>query len=129
MFRQTRTILEMIKFSHTLFALPFALLAAGMATRTELRAGRSWRLLDWIGILLCMAFARSAAMALNRLADRKLDAENPRTALRHLPRGVLSVTAVTVFMLVCCAGFIASTALFWTSSQNLLPLMLSIPVL
>jgi 4-hydroxybenzoate polyprenyltransferase len=129
MFRQTRNILDMIRFSHTLFALPFAVLAAGMATRVELRDGRSWRLLDWLGILLCMVFARSAAMAFNRLADRKLDAGNPRTAIRHLPKRLLSVTSVAIFTAVCAVLFIASTAIFWISSRNVLPLILALPVL
>ena len=129
MIRQFKTILEMIKFSHTLFALPFALLAAGMATRSELRDGHSWRALDWLGVLLCMVFARSTAMAFNRIADRKLDAENPRTAIRHLPKGLLSVTAVAVFTIFCAAAFVGSTAIFWFSSKNLLPLCLSLPVL
>src|SRR5262245_9220711 len=124
MFRQIRHILEMIRFSHTLFALPFALIAAVMATRMELRDGRSWRPLDWLGILLCMVFARSAAMAFNRLADRRLDAENPRTAFRHLPKGLLSVTAVALFTAVCAVLFIASTTIFWISSGNVLPLIL-----
>ena len=129
MLQQVRTILEMIKFSHTLFALPFALLAAGMATRSELRDGHAWRPLDWLGILLCMVFARSTAMAFNRLADRRLDAENPRTAMRHLPTGVLKPAAVGAFVVACAGGFVASTTLFWLSSENSLPLYLSGPVL
>jgi len=129
LFGQVRTILEMIKFSHTLFALPFALLAAGMATWSELRDGRPWRPLDWLGILLCMVFARSAAMAFNRLADRKLDAINPRTAMRHLPAGLISPGAVVAFLIVCAAGFVAATSVFWFSSWNPWPLYLSGPVL
>jgi 4-hydroxybenzoate polyprenyltransferase len=119
----------MIKFSHTLFALPFALLAAGMATSSELRDGRPWRPLDWLGILLCMVFARSAAMAFNRLADRRLDAANPRTAMRHLPAGLISPVAVVAFLIVCVAGFVAATSVFWVSSRNPWPLYLSGPVL
>lgn len=129
MLQRLRAILEMIKFSHTLFALPFALLAAGMATQIELREGKSWRPLDWLGILLCMVFARSSAMAFNRLADRNLDAANPRTAIRHLPQGLLSATAVGVFAVVCAVAFVASTAIFWISSQSLLPITLAVPVL
>jgi 4-hydroxybenzoate polyprenyltransferase len=129
MIRQFKTILEMIKFSHTLFALPFALLAAGMATRSELANGHSVRPLDWLGTLLCMVFARSSAMAFNRITDRELDAGNPRTAIRHIPRGLLSVTAVVVFTIVCAAAFVASTSIFWLSSGNRLPLYLSVPVL
>ena len=61
-----------------------------------------WR--DLLGIFVCMAAARSAAMAFNRLADRRLDALNPRTRTRHLPSGVLSVAAVAAFTAVCGGG-------------------------
>lgn len=123
-----RHILEMIRFSHTLFALPFALLAAAMAwtanARSEPAIAFRWR--DLLGILLAMVAARSAAMAFNRLADRKIDAANPRTRMRHLPAGLLSVPAVTLFAVACSAGFVASTLLFL---PNRLPALLSIPVL
>ena len=81
---QIREYLDLIKFSHTLFALPFALLGAALAAHRP--DGWYGRVQDWLGILLCMATARSAAMAFNRLADRRFDALNPRTAGRHLPR-------------------------------------------
>src|SRR5215468_1655788 len=97
----------MIRFSHTLFALPFALLSATLAWN---EVGFSW--LQLTGILLCMVFARSTAMAFNRLADRDIDALNPRTAQRHLPTGQLSVSAVWVFLFACAASFFASTLLF-----------------
>src|SRR5207253_1385829 len=97
-------VLEMVRFSHTLFALPFALFSAVLAWFQK-DEGFSW--LELVGILLCMTFARSAAMAFNRLADRDVDALNPRTAGRHLPAGILSVRSVVLFLLVCCAGFIA----------------------
>ena len=74
-----RKLLELIRFSHTLFALPFAFLAAALAWADE----GLFRWQDLIGILLCMVFARSAAMAFNRLVDRHIDARNPRTATRH----------------------------------------------
>jgi 4-hydroxybenzoate polyprenyltransferase len=91
----------------------------------------SWRVLalDLAGILLCMAFARSAAMAFNRLADRHLDALNPRTASRHLPVGQLTPGAVWAFLLACALGFVASTLLFLAASHNPWPLYLSLPVL
>jgi 4-hydroxybenzoate polyprenyltransferase len=121
-----RTILEMIRFSHTLFALPFALLSALLAWRTK----HAFAWIDLIGILLCMVFARSAAMAFNRLADRRLDAANPRTAARHLPAGLLSVASVWIFTLLCAVGFVASTSLFLLSEPpNIWPLVLAIPVL
>jgi 4-hydroxybenzoate polyprenyltransferase len=117
-----RHFLSLIRFSHTIFALPFALLVALMAWRLEEVV--RWR--DLLGILLCMVTARSAAMAFNRLADRKLDATNPRTAGRHLPAGILSTSQVTAFAGVCSLAFMASTLLFL---PNRLPLYLSVPVL
>ena len=124
MLKKIRLMLEMIRFSHTLFALPFALLSAVMAWNLEPRP--AWRGQDLLGIVLCMVFARSTAMAFNRLADRRLDALNPRTQGRHLPSGLLSVGAVACFAVVCAAGFVASTLLFW---PNRLPLLLALPVL
>ena len=123
-----RHMLEMIRFSHTVFALPFALLASLMAwhlnaTNTPPVAFR-WQ--ELIGILLCMIAARSAAMALNRLADQKLDAANPRTASRHLPAGILQRSGVIAFTIASCAAFIAATLLFL---PNRLPLYLAVPVL
>jgi 4-hydroxybenzoate polyprenyltransferase len=120
MLQRTRTILEMIRFSHTVFALPFALLSAALAWQEE-----PFRWSDLAGVLLCMVFARSAAMAFNRLADRHLDAANPRTAKRHLPAGLLSPAAVWAFTAICAAGFVLSTLLF----ANPWPLYLSAPVL
>src|SRR5437762_2508483 len=128
MFRTVRHILEMIRFSHTLFALPFALLAAIMAWTTPVAVGGQHILFRWqdlIGILICMVAARSAAMAFNRLADRTVDAENPRTKSRHLPAGILSVGSVVVFTAISSLVFVAGTILFL---PNRLPLILSIPV-
>ena len=123
--RHIRHLLELIRFSHTLFAMPFALLAAALAAREEGKL----RWLDWAGVGLCMVFARSVAMAFNRLADHEIDAENPRTAIRHLPRGLVTRGAVWTFLAVCSVAFVASTGLFWVSSGNRWPLVLSLPVL
>ncbi len=94
--RQTKIILEMIKFEHTVFMLPFALMAAVIAGHSD------WRLfahkLPWI--LLAMVSARSAAMAFNRIVDRSYDARNPRTAMRAIPAGLLSVPQVTAFTMI-----------------------------
>jgi 4-hydroxybenzoate polyprenyltransferase len=129
MLAKFRHVLEMIRFSHTLFALPFALLAAMMAWAANARstppAPFSWR--ELLGIVLCMIFARSAAMAFNRLADRRIDAANPRTQSRHLPAGVLSFGSVVFFTATCSLGFIASTLLFLP--RNWIPLCASVPVL
>jgi 4-hydroxybenzoate polyprenyltransferase len=124
MLRRARAYLELVRFSHTIFALPFALTSAALA----------WKIagaldgLQLVGILLCMVFARSAAMACNRLADRDYDAKNPRTAARHLPAGLLSAPAVWGFTIFCCAAFLGSTALFLLRG-NPWPLYLSGPVL
>src|SRR5262245_3958301 len=143
MFSRVRRLLEMIRFSHTLFALPFALFSALLAWHkkenlpsrgmSETIPAGFWSASFWIellGILLCMVFARSAAMAFNRLADRRLDAVNPRTAVRHLPSGQLSVASVWLFTLICAGGFIASTFLFYLAEPpNPWPSYLAVPVL
>jgi 4-hydroxybenzoate polyprenyltransferase len=128
MLRRMRHILEMIRFSHTLFALPFALLAAVMAWSRSARQDPpvEWRWNELLGILVCMVGARSAAMAFNRLADQRIDAENPRTAGRHLPSGILSRASVAAFAAFCSALFVGGTLLFL---PNRLPLLLSLPVL
>jgi len=114
-------LLGLIRFSHTVFALPFALLAALLAWRETPFYPR-----QLLGILLCMVFARAAAMAFNRLVDRHYDARNPRTAGRHLPAGILSVPFVAAFTLICVALFLFSTLLFL---PNPWPLRLSVPVI
>jgi 4-hydroxybenzoate polyprenyltransferase len=126
-----RTYLELVRFSHTVFALPFALMAALIAARAGIGqppGGDGWwawaRLFG--GILLCMVSARTAAMAFNRLVDRSIDAANPRTAARHLPRGAIGVGEVVLVIALACGLFIASTLLFL---PNWLPLVLSVPVL
>ncbi len=122
--KRLREYLDLVRFSHTLFALPFALLGAVLAAHD--RDGWHGRLQDWVGILLCMASARTAAMAFNRLADRHLDAMNPRTAGRHLPAGRLGVREVVIFTVASGLAFVASTLLFL---PNRWPLYLSVPVL
>jgi len=109
-----RVTLEMIKFSHTLFALPFALLAAFLAARGWPDAGTLAK------IVLAMIGARSAAMAHNRLADRRIDAANPRTAGRALPSGALPIGFVRAFLGASVALFVAAAA-----SLNRLTLALS----
>ena len=122
-------LLELIRFSHTVFALPFALLAAAMAWSANFRAKPPvpFRWLDLLGILVCMVMARSAAMALNRLADRRFDALNPRTRMRHLPAGLLGTGSVAAFTVLCSLGFVAGTLLFLP--RNWIPLYASLPVL
>ena len=123
MFHRLKQILEMIRFSHTLFALPPAMLAAVMAWTRSARSEpvEVWRVVqELIGILLCMVAARSAAMAFNRIVDRRIDAENPRTEMRHIPAGRLSTFSVALFTIACCMAFVAATCLFL---PNRLPLI------
>ncbi|GIW93238.1 MAG: 4-hydroxybenzoate octaprenyltransferase [Pirellulaceae bacterium] len=122
--KRIRQLLELIRFSHTLFAMPFALWSAVMAWTTPGPAGvpPAFRWRDLVGIVLCMVTARSAAMAFNRWADRRLDAANPRTAGRHLPAGILDERSVVLFTIAMAAGFLASTLLFL---PNYLPLLLA----
>jgi 4-hydroxybenzoate polyprenyltransferase len=121
----TRKLLEMIRFSHTIFALPFALMAATLAWKEE-----PFRILDLIGIVLCMVFARSTAMAFNRIVDREYDALNPRTQSRHLPSGTLSLSTIIFFTLFTALGFVSSTLLFlFREPSNPWPIYLSLPVL
>ena len=117
--------LGLIRFSHTVFALPFALMATLLAWR-EADAGGAKVGTDLLGVVLCLTLARAAAMAFNRLADRRIDAANPRTAGRHLPAGRLSPIAVGAFTVACGLGFAAATLLFL---PNRWPLLLSVPVL
>ncbi|MEM1224328.1 MAG: UbiA-like polyprenyltransferase [Planctomycetota bacterium] len=126
-----RDWLGLIRFSHTVFALPFAILAAFLAWSAPLPSSAdqdypSIRIQDIIGILLCMVLARSAAMAFNRLVDHDIDAANPRTAARHLPAGILSRRSVLFFTGLTSLGFVASTTLFL---PNRIPLWGSLPVL
>ena len=132
----------MIRFSHTLFAMPFAMLALVMAwamsptdTTNSVAESAGWmearfpglRWIDLVGVLLCMVCARSAAMAFNRIVDRFVDAENPRTRERHLPTGVVSVWAATALTIVASIGFVAVTLLFLP--RNPLPFVCAVPVL
>ncbi|XZE43873.1 UbiA-like polyprenyltransferase [Pirellulaceae bacterium SH467] len=130
-YQQVKNYLEMVRFSHTIFALPFAMLATAWSYLTPIPevAGGGYvpfRIQDLIGVLLCMVSARSFAMGINRLLDHRIDAENPRTATRHLPRGVLSRQGVAAFCVLCAVAFVASCALFL---PNRWPLLLALPVL
>lgn len=107
--------LSLVKFSHTVFALPFALVGYGFGVRA---AGFDWVILAQV--VACMVFARSAAMAFNRLVDREFDAKNPRTASREIPSGALSTKTVTRLVVVCSVGFVLTTL-----SINLLCFVLS----
>ena len=107
--------LSLVRFSHTIFAMPFALLGFFTAINTE-GYSFTWRLL--ILVLLCMVFARNAAMGFNRYADHRIDRLNPRTAGREIPKGIISPHAALVFVIgnsilfIAAAGFINSLTMF-----------------
>src|ERR1700675_1729006 len=95
-----RTVLEMIKFEHSVFALPFALVGAMLAARASATLP-TWRQILWI--VVAMVGARSAAMTMNRIADIEFDRRNPRTANRALPAGELSVGFAWAFTVIASA--------------------------
>lgn len=103
MFTSLRHYLSLVRFSHTLFALPFALAAMFWA------AGGFPSFRVFALILLCMVFCRNAAMAFNRLVDAAFDARNPRTARRHIPAGILSRKNVLAFFILNAVSFVAAT--------------------
>ena len=116
--RNTRLTFEMIKIEHTLFALPFAFLGAVLAANGL----PTLRQIGWI--IVAMVGARSAAMAFNRLADRKIDARNPRTAMRALPSGALSVGFVWLFTIVSALLFLFAAAMLNGLTLILAPIAL-----
>ena len=118
--RSTRVTLEMIKWEHSIFALPFALTGAVLAAN-------GWPTLRALGlIVLCMVAARSAAMAFNRLVDAKLDAANPRTAMRALPAGELSAGFVLAFTIVASGVFLLGAALLNRLTLECAPIALAV---
>lgn len=98
--------LSLIKFSHTIFALPFAVIGYFLAITTT-HAAFSWKLFGLV--VLCMVFARSAAMAFNRYIDRKFDAQNERTAVREIPAGIIKPGNALFFVIINCILFILAT--------------------
>jgi 4-hydroxybenzoate polyprenyltransferase len=105
MLTRVRTYLSFVRFSHSVFALPFALTGALLASRQH---PVTWRQVFWI--VVCMVTARSAAMGFNRLADAGFDAENPRTASREIPSGRMSRSEAVAFIAVMSVVFVAAAA-------------------
>lgn len=117
MYSSVQNYLSLVKFSHTLFALPFALIGFFMAT-SYYHYDYSWSL--FVYMLLCMVFARSAAMAFNRYIDRDIDAANPRTAVREIPAGTIEPQSALWFVVANCVLFVGVTwfinpLCFWLS--------------
>ena len=126
-----KSYLSLIKFSHTIFAMPFAMIGFFLALTTADLNNGQWNLIKSIGwgwdvtnftwwefilvkfvlVVLCMIFARSAAMAFNRYLDQSFDAKNPRTAIREIPSGIISSGSALRFVIVNCLAFIVCTFL------------------
>jgi 4-hydroxybenzoate polyprenyltransferase len=123
LFTNIKTALEMIKWEHSIFALPFALSAAMLA------ASGLPTLPQVIWIIMCMVSARSAAMAFNRLADAQIDAANPRTATRAIPAGVLSGRFVAIFVLFFCLVFVLAAVQLNRLTFMLSPVALAVVLL
>src|ERR1700740_2332174 len=105
MLKKINQYLSLIKFSHTVFAMPFALIGFLLAYKQE---GKFDGVIFFY-MILCMVFARSAAMGFNRYIDRKFDALNPRTKMREVPAGVISANAALLFVIIMSALFVATT--------------------
>ena len=116
-----RTYLAFVRFSHTVFALPFALVGALLASRT---VAMTWGRVAWI--VAAMVAARSAAMAFNRLVDAHYDALNPRTAQREIPRGAMSRLEASIFLVVSSVAFVVVCGQISTLCLALAPVALAI---
>ena len=121
MMARVRTYLSFVRFSHSVFALPFALTGALLAAREQ---PIPWTRVGWI--IAAMVAARSAAMGFNRLVDARYDAGNPRTALRELPRGVMSLSEATTFVVLTSAAFLLTAWMISPLCFALSPLALAI---
>ena len=125
-FAKMKTLLEMIKFSHTIFAFPFALMGVVLAS---LASGRPPGLGQIFWICVAMVGARSAAMGLNRLIDARIDADNPRTAERHIPSGQVSILEAWVFILMSTGIFLLAAWMLNPLCFKLAPVALALFVL
>lgn len=125
MWKRLRLTLEMIKFEHSVFALPFALTGALLALREGgFKEGQAaWKLAC---IVVAMVAARSAAMAFNRLVDQRIDARNPRTAMRHLPAGLLSRDFGWAFVFITSTVFVTAAGALNPLCLRLAPVALAI---
>ena len=119
-----RTVLEMIKFEHSVFALPFALTGALLAARATFHGWPSWRQVLWI--VVAMVAARSAAMTINRIVDLRYDRRNPRTKMRALATGALSVSFAWTFTLIAVAVFFVAAWQLNALALKLAPVALAI---
>jgi len=122
-----RTVLEMIKFEHSIFALPFALTGALLAARATHQPPKGWPTLrQFFWIIVAMVAARSAAMTMNRIADVRFDKENPRTQKRALATGALSLSFAWLFTIVAVAVFFVAARQLNVLALKLAPLAIAI---
>ena len=129
MSKTVKNYLSLVKFSHTIFAMPFALIgfSLGVAQSESITNSESWYLrygFKFFLVLICMISARSAAMAFNRYLDRSFDAKNPRTAIREIPAGIISANSALRFVVLSSIIFILSTFLINTICFVLSPVAL-----
>ncbi|HXD92885.1 MAG TPA: UbiA-like polyprenyltransferase [Bacteroidia bacterium] len=122
MLKKINQYLSLIKFSHTVFAMPFALIGFLLAYKQE---GKFDGLIFFY-MILCMVFARSAAMAFNRYIDRKFDALNPRTKNREVPAGIINPASALLLTIVCSVAFMATTWLINSICFYLSPVALAV---
>ncbi len=121
---RVRDYLSLVKFSHTIFAMPFAMIGFFLGVfnvrQWNLNSTIAWRndaanplfaekIIKFILVVLCMITARSAAMAFNRYLDKNFDSKNPRTAIREIPAGIISANHALIFVIINCAAFITCT--------------------
>jgi 4-hydroxybenzoate polyprenyltransferase len=121
---QIKKYASLVMFPHTVFALPFALVGYIYAITANPQIGFDWLLL--VEILFCMVFARNTAMGFNRWADRKIDADNPRTAGREIPSGEISPRAAVIFVIANALGFLIICSFINTMTLALAPVALLI---
>lgn len=127
MWNKFRIILEMIKFEHTIFALPFAYLGTILGTMTIFNRFPTWAEIGWI--TLAMVGARSAAMALNRVVDRHIDAKNPRTSTRAIAAGLISTVEAYLFIVISFAVLLFAAWNLQPIAVKLMPIAVAVLVL
>lgn len=121
LFRSVKNYFSLVKFSHTVFAMPFALIGFSLAVSKN---GNEFSIKLLLLIILCMIFARNAAMGFNRLADRQFDALNPRTKMREIPSGIIDTRAAAAFIIFNALLFIITTAFINRLTLYLAPVAL-----
>lgn len=122
MLKKINQYFSLIKFSHTVFAMPFAMIGFLLA----IKQGYKFNANIFLYMILCMVFARSAAMAFNRYIDRKFDALNPRTKNREVPAGVISPAAALILTIACSLAFMGTTRLINSICFYLSPVALAV---